>query len=194
MCDKRLISWCRVTFVDTLFSLGLFQLITKPTRITYISETLIDNIITNQLDIEHQSRLLISDISDLPIFSISTKSNANTNPEIQYSKQRKINDDTISNHKAKLSLQNISASAEYNKEQYDLHQAPSHFAPHDLVLLRAHPLSNLKKRFSAKLALKWRGPYRVLRQISPLNYKIVAVDNNKNVRIAHAEQLKFSNV
>ena len=173
----------------------MFPLITKPSRITDISETLIGNIFTNQLDIEHQSGLLISVVNDhLPKFSISSKSNAGTNPEIQYSKQRKINDDTISNHKAKLSLQNISASAEYNKEQYDLHQAPSHFAPHDLVLLRAHPLSNLKKRFSAKLALKWRGPYRVLRQISPLNYKIVAVDNNKNVRIAHAEQLKFSNV
>ena len=46
------------TFVDTLFSLGLFPLITKPTRITDISETLIDNIFTNQLDIEHQSGLL----------------------------------------------------------------------------------------------------------------------------------------
>ena len=94
------------TFVDILFSLGLFPLITKSTRITDISETLINNIFTNQLDIEHQSGLLISDVSDhLPIFSISSKSDASTNPEIQCSKQRKITNDTISILKAKLTAQ-----------------------------------------------------------------------------------------
>ena len=35
------------TFVDTLLSLGLFPLITKPTRNTDIGETLMDNIFTN---------------------------------------------------------------------------------------------------------------------------------------------------
>ena len=36
-------------FVDMIFSLGLFPLITKPSRITQHSRTLIDNIITNNI-------------------------------------------------------------------------------------------------------------------------------------------------
>ena len=37
-------------YVDTMFSLGLYQLIDKPTRITAYSATLIDNMFTNELD------------------------------------------------------------------------------------------------------------------------------------------------
>ena len=54
-----------------MFSLGLYPLIDKPTRITDHSATLIDNIFTNELDSKINSGLLISDISDhLPIFEV----------------------------------------------------------------------------------------------------------------------------
>ena len=54
-----------------MFSLGLYPLIDKPTRITDHSATLIDNIFTNELDSNINSGLLISDISDhLPIFVV----------------------------------------------------------------------------------------------------------------------------
>ena len=54
-----------------MFSLGLYPLIDKPTRITDHSATLIDNIFTNELDSKINSGLLISDISDhLPIFAV----------------------------------------------------------------------------------------------------------------------------
>jgi len=49
-------------FTDSLFSLGLIPLITMPTRITNTSETLIDNIFTNNLSTEHSSGILIADI------------------------------------------------------------------------------------------------------------------------------------
>ena len=46
-------------------------MITKPTRITAHSATLIDNIFTNNTTVSSKSGLIISDISDhLPIFSI----------------------------------------------------------------------------------------------------------------------------
>ena len=57
-------------FVDNLFSHMLFPLITKPTRITANSATLIDNIFTNHLTADICNGIIINDISDhLPIFA-----------------------------------------------------------------------------------------------------------------------------
>lgn len=58
-------------FVDTMCSLGFFPLISKPTRITTHSATIIDNIFTNIKDGEVLSGLFTIDISDhLPVFAI----------------------------------------------------------------------------------------------------------------------------
>ena len=58
-------------FSDSLFAFGFLPMITKPTRITAHSATLIDNIFTNNTTVSSKSGLIISDISDhLPIFSI----------------------------------------------------------------------------------------------------------------------------
>ena len=59
-------------FIEQLFSLGLYPLIDRPSRITTSSATLIDNIFTNQSNCDTCNGLLINDISDhLPVFSIS---------------------------------------------------------------------------------------------------------------------------
>ena len=58
-------------FVDFMYSFGLFSLVTKPTRITEISATLIDTIFTNCIQNEFSSGVICSDISDyMPIFCI----------------------------------------------------------------------------------------------------------------------------
>lgn len=57
-------------FLNSMNSMGLFPLITKPTRITTQSATTIDNIFTNIDDIV-MSGILMTDISDhLPIFTV----------------------------------------------------------------------------------------------------------------------------
>ena len=57
------------SYVDLLFSFGLLQIITKPTRCTPRSATLIDHIITNAINSDLQSKIIISHISDhFPIF------------------------------------------------------------------------------------------------------------------------------
>ena len=59
------------TFLDYMYSCGLYPLITKPSRITDITATLIDNIFTTELQFQVNSGLLITDISDhLPVFAI----------------------------------------------------------------------------------------------------------------------------
>ena len=58
-------------FVDMMSSSGFLPLITRPTRVTVTSATLIDNIFTNYLvDIGHSIQgLFITDVSDnFPIF------------------------------------------------------------------------------------------------------------------------------
>ena len=67
-------------FLDCLHEHALVPLITKPTRFTSESSTLIDNMFTNKLSNIMLSGILIIDISDhLPVFYISvTKNKINT--------------------------------------------------------------------------------------------------------------------
>ena len=63
-------------FVDMMSSSGFLPLITRPTRVTATSATLIDNIFTNNLmDISHSLQgLFITDVSDhFPIFHVSRR-------------------------------------------------------------------------------------------------------------------------
>lgn len=70
-------------FINTIYSLGLHPKITKPSRITAQSATLIDNILTNVLEDKIVSGLLVNDISDhLPVFAVydcSHKENKDSN-------------------------------------------------------------------------------------------------------------------
>ena len=61
-------------FFNQLSSSGYMPLITKPTRITKSTATLIDNIFTkNANKTGHQSGILLNNISDhLPIFTITS--------------------------------------------------------------------------------------------------------------------------
>ena len=58
-------------FLDTMYSLGLYPLIDKPTRNTHNSTKLINNIFTNELRFYLTSGVMFNDISDhLPIFAL----------------------------------------------------------------------------------------------------------------------------
>ena len=59
------------TFINTMYSVSLFPKITRPSRITSYSATLIDNIFTNHIENKSESGLLIKDITDhLPVFVV----------------------------------------------------------------------------------------------------------------------------
>ena len=58
-------------FLDYMYSFELYQLITKLSKITDATATLIDNIYTNELQFQVNSGLLITDISDhLSVFAM----------------------------------------------------------------------------------------------------------------------------
>ena len=59
-------------YIDQLYAIGLHPLITRPTRITSHSKTLIDNIFTTDLSSHIHSGLIINDMSDhLSIYQIT---------------------------------------------------------------------------------------------------------------------------
>lgn len=74
----------------------------------------------------------------------------------------------------------------YNKRRRD-----STFKIKDRVWLRNFPQSSAQHKFSAKLAPKWKGPYRVLKSLGPLNYRIALETTGEDVRTAHVCNLKM---
>ena len=85
-------------FLNTMYSLSLLQIISKPTRITDNSATLIDNFFINE-PCNFESGILISDISDhFQIFFnrknfFWTNSSKNANKSVHY---RLVNQNTLS--------------------------------------------------------------------------------------------------
>ncbi|RXN12982.1 MAATS1 isoform X1 [Labeo rohita] len=43
---------------------------------------------------------------------------------------------------------------------------------------------------SAKLALKWKGPYRIIQHVGPLNYRVALESSGEDVRIVNVFNLK----
>ena len=82
--------------LDTMYSVGLYPLIDRPSRITNHSSTLIDNIFTNAKEYNNVSGLLVNDITDhLPIFAFCDYPNPKRQEKKLYTKKRVINQNTI---------------------------------------------------------------------------------------------------
>ena len=82
-------------FLNTFYTGAFYPLITKPTRVTTKSSTLIDNIFTNILDQKISPGILYNDITDhFPVFQIlndnENKNNSNLNSDIKSNIYRSI--------------------------------------------------------------------------------------------------------
>ena len=95
-------------FVDNLFATGLSPLITKPTRITDHSATLIDHIHTNCMHDVYKSGIVVTDVADhFGIFTfIKTKNIKYDHPTL---KQRRITPNNIATFKRLLTDCDFSA-------------------------------------------------------------------------------------
>jgi len=87
-------------FYHTMMSHGFRPMITKPTRVTPNTATLIDNIYTNDISNIVQSSVIITAVSDH--YTIYTKYTTNDNPvnnNIQIINYRKFTDESLNNFK-----------------------------------------------------------------------------------------------
>ena len=82
-------------FVSLMYGAGLFPTITKPTRITEYSSTIIDHVYSNNVKDSVIGGILINDISDhLPVFiSVNVKNESGVS--VRYEKQRCTKSDNI---------------------------------------------------------------------------------------------------
>ena len=85
---------------------------------------------------------------------------------------------------------NLGVARAKQKAQYDRSRRDLRYKVGDLVLRRNHVLSDASKGFSASLAPKWLGPYRVHEVLSPLVYKLTEKDSRKVSGPVHVCDLK----
>nr|XP_055053112.1 uncharacterized protein LOC129438391 [Misgurnus anguillicaudatus]XP_055053113.1 uncharacterized protein LOC129438391 [Misgurnus anguillicaudatus] len=100
----------------------------------------------------------------------------------------------VVHHLHQLQLRAKESSQKAKKRQlrnYNKNRREVTYKEKDRVWLRNFPQSSAQRNFSAKLAPKWKGPYRVLQQLGPLNYKIVLEDTGEDIRTAHVCNLKM---
>ena len=98
LCDilKHKVNQGTKSFLDTMYSIGLYPLIDRPTRISNHSFSLIDNVFTNVTNHKVTSGILVSDITDhLPIFVFCTYPNPNRADQKCNVKKRIINEKTL---------------------------------------------------------------------------------------------------
>lgn len=79
----------------------------------------------------------------------------------------------------------------YDKSRirYNLRHRPEPFQIHQLVWRKNYSLSDATKNFTSKLAVKYTGPFRIMRIHSPYSYELADL-NNKSVGIWNAKDIK----
>jgi len=103
-------------YIEDIFSQGFLPLITKPTRITDHSATLIDHIYTNKQNLHATSGIIITDISDhFGIFSTIKYNCLQINNTPSHKMVRSFNDDNINKFNDILSQSDFTTVTNQNK-------------------------------------------------------------------------------
>jgi len=80
------------------------------------------------------------------------------------------------------------------KLYYDPNRREVEYKIGDLVVLKAHALSNAAIKFSAKLGPKYEGPYILLKQTHPLTWELGDIHTKVPVNVTHVAQMKKYNM
>ena len=101
-------------YVDVLFSHGLLQIVTKPTRVTLNSATLIDHITTNSSSACFDVSIIISQLSDhFPLLCVIGPQKPPSKPKMFSSRDFSVtNIDNFNNSLSSLNWNNVLSSAD----------------------------------------------------------------------------------
>lgn len=89
-----------------------------------------------------------------------------------------------------LARQNQNRAAQRQKHHYDLTRRPWRPRLDMQVVKREHRLSKAEKSFCAKLAPKYSGPYEIIREESPVIFKLRDQNNRRQTATAHVKDMK----
>uniref|UniRef100_A0A669B1C7 Reverse transcriptase domain-containing protein n=1 Tax=Oreochromis niloticus TaxID=8128 RepID=A0A669B1C7_ORENI len=138
-------------FTDTMYSLSLYPTITKPSRITSHSATIIDNIFTNVMDFQINSGLLVCDITDhLTVFTLCDCNLKKIDTKITIAK-RTINEEAI--HAFNFDLAQQDWSSVYDESDVD--KAYDNFLDIFTMLNNKHCPVNEHKTKKKKIKSPW---------------------------------------
>lgn len=90
--------------------------------------------------------------------------------------------------------ENLDVARMEQAEQYNKGRRHLVYNIGDLVLRRTHPLSNAARGFTAALAHKWQGPYRITAQTTLLTYEMQSLESDELVGPVHVSDLKAYHV
>jgi hypothetical protein len=76
------------------------------------------------------------------------------------------------------------------QRRYNQNRIPAPFRPGDLVYLKNHPISSAGKNVAAKLMLRYKGPFKVERFLTPVTVRLVDPKNQRFISRAHVSLLK----
>ena len=93
-------------------------------------------------------------------------------------------------HLRDLITRNLDHAYETQAKYYDKHRRERHFKVGDLVLKRERVFSNKEKDIATKLSDEFFGPYRVVRRLSPMVFRLVDV-REKYAGKEHVRHLKL---
>ena len=141
-------------FLNMALEHYLYPTITKPTRFSKSTSTLIDNIFVSNLNEDYNAGLFISDFSDhLPIFYISsTKLNSRKNHEIIYSTHRVISNTAINHFQSKLSEVQWTIDTASNDPNVSYNHFLSKF---DALYNESFPSKSTKMKVYKNLSKPW---------------------------------------
>jgi hypothetical protein len=137
-------------YANSFFMHGFLQIITKPTRCTSTTATLLDHVLTNDIQSTYKSCILISKLSDH--FPIVTFCNSEKPQRPQYIETRFINDRNVQRFKNDLS--NVDWNSLY--DCHDTQLAYNIFSENFFTLYNIHfPLKKVKLNRNIHKIEKW---------------------------------------
>ena len=165
-------------FVDMMSSNGFLPLITRPSRVTATSATLIDNIFTNDIgDINHSVQgLFITDISDhFPVFHIAKQMEIEEKDAYIYKRlYGSQNKDNFCHAMSNISWDEISRAT-------DTQQAFDTFHKHLVEMYNKHfPKIRVKKKYNNRKPWLSEGPKNSIKQKNKLYLKFKKVSSALN--------------
>ena len=151
---------------------SMYPLISKPTRITSSTATLIDNIFTNNLEQSMSSGILYTDLSDhLPIFQV-THLKLDVEPLCQKRLARLVNPTTIAAFRSRV--ETIEWSQVYNSDSTD-----DSYKIHSLAFLCQHTLNHFHLNHYILSAAILRNPGLQKVSLYPATGRIFSINNSK---------------
>jgi hypothetical protein len=84
---------------------------------------------------------------------------------------------------------NLTRAQERVRRFYDRGRRPNNFAIGQLVMVRNYPQNLAADLFSAKLALRYRGPFKIVQFLTPVTVRLTSIIDDCQCR-PHLSQLK----